>query len=309
RRVVLHGGTDWMGFAQNHLVWEYDGVDWQAVGSGGPGARRDAAMAFWPASGRTWLFGGIGAGGPWSDVWTWDGAVWSPVAVVGAEPAGRFDARLALDAARGVLVLHGGTDVNALSHDDTWDFDGVVWTPWNLPAERRPRGPRNEFGMAWSPRHERVVVHAGFTSFTAPLDDTWLLGAAAEPFGSSCGGETLAASLRPRLGQSTTLRVEALAPGVTAAAIAFGVSDVTSVFGALPFALAPLGGAGCALLVSTDAIAPMVRQNGIAAYALALPATPVLLGTTMFAQALLLDPAANSLGARTTNALELVLGR
>lgn len=306
--VVLHGGGDWMSFANNHEVWEYDGVDWLSRGTGGPGNRRDHGMAYWPSRGATYVIGGMGPGPLSSDLWAWDGTSWTQVPVAGPSPIGRFQTRLVHDPERDVLVLHSGLDINAESPNDTWEFDGTSWTDVTMPAPFAPTGLRAEFGMLFSPRHGRIVMHAGYTDFTAARDDTWLLGAGMDPFGSGCGVESLTEAAAPVPGSTAEFALDFLQPDVQAVAITLGLSDATSSLGSLPLGLAGYGAPGCTLLASPDATLAATIAGSVAQAALAIPPAPGLLGTTFFAQGLLLTPGTNVLGARTTNALRVFVG-
>jgi hypothetical protein len=56
-----------------------------------------------------------------------DGEFWRVLGVAG--PPARTRAAMAYDAARGVIVLHGGLDAAGQPLRDTWTWDGKRWTP------------------------------------------------------------------------------------------------------------------------------------------------------------------------------------
>lgn len=91
----------------------------------GPDARRQHAMAYDSARGRTVLFGGYRTGtGSLADTWEWDGRGWIRFTPPVSPPARAFH-MMAFDAARGVTVLFGG--IGALYYNDTWEWDGATW--------------------------------------------------------------------------------------------------------------------------------------------------------------------------------------
>lgn len=59
------------------------------------------------------------------DTWRWSGGTWTKVAVAG--PSSRLRAAMALDAARGRVVLYGGQTTAGVTLADTWEFDGTAW--------------------------------------------------------------------------------------------------------------------------------------------------------------------------------------
>ena len=65
---------------------------------------------------------------------------------------------------------------------------------------------------------------------------------------------------------------------------------------------------GCNLYVSPDITHPLVNSGGTAAWSVFIPNVPTLVGQAFYNQALVLDPAANSLGATVSNAGEGKIG-
>lgn len=119
--TVLFGG-----YADSGLVyirykdtWEWDGTGWVLRSErGGPGYRRNHAMAYAAASAVTVLFGGIGDTGNLGDTWKWDGTTWTLLSKTG--PPRRLYAGMAYDRMRAVTVLFGGFDGSQLG--DTWEL-------------------------------------------------------------------------------------------------------------------------------------------------------------------------------------------
>jgi hypothetical protein len=131
-------------------------ADWQQIEWFGdnPGRRANHAMAYDTARGRVVLFGGQGMLVPsmqsvtYGDTWEWDGTNWRQVATTG--PSARYNHDLAYDAARGRVVLYGGT-TGAL---ETWEWDGVAW------VQRGSAGPSGGTALAYDPVRARVVLLA-----------------------------------------------------------------------------------------------------------------------------------------------------
>ena len=72
------------------------------------------------------------------DTWEFDGQAWREIQLPGVVPSPRTT-ELVYDAARGVVVLHGGSGM-ASSLRDTWEYDGASWTQRStatLPTARR----------------------------------------------------------------------------------------------------------------------------------------------------------------------------
>jgi hypothetical protein len=76
---------------------------------------------------------------------------------------------MAYDAARGVVVLFGGTD-NASALADTWTWDGQSWKEVT-PAGTSPSA-RFNIQMTYDAKRKRVVLYGGQT-LGGVLSDTW----------------------------------------------------------------------------------------------------------------------------------------
>lgn len=131
------------------------------------------------ARGRLVRVGGLDAFGDeaFDDVWEWDGVEWHEVQP-DHHPPPRARGVMAYDAARGRLVLFGGTSYDSKTNttvvrNDLWEWDGVDW------EERTPAGdlPDARFGaaMAYDSARSRLVLFGGDrdTGVNPVLGDTW----------------------------------------------------------------------------------------------------------------------------------------
>ncbi len=135
QRTMLFGGRN-----TNPLgdTWQWDGQAWSSVQpTPSPSARYGHAMAYDAARQRIVLFGGFVAG-PSSnptpvavaDTWEWNGVTWQSLGGL-AGPSARGRHAMVYDAARQRVVLFGGASgpTSTTRFADTWEWDGVNWTP------------------------------------------------------------------------------------------------------------------------------------------------------------------------------------
>ena len=125
--MVLFGGTPTSGSNLLPETWEWDGSSagsWSQRATTGP-ARKDPAMAYDAARGRTILFGGRIGTTTQNDTWAWDGAAWTQLFPANSPPP-RYSAGMVYDAARSVIVLGAGLSGSA-TYTDTWEWDGSDW--------------------------------------------------------------------------------------------------------------------------------------------------------------------------------------
>lgn len=172
-RVVLFGG--WDGDVGYDDTWEWDGATWKLARPSGtrPQARAAHAMAFDSSHGRTVLFGGYEAP-TWlmlQDTWEWDGSLWAQKATTGPRPSNRARHAMAYDAARGRVVLFGGSDGGA-SLQDTWEWDGISWIDVSPAAASSPSS-RQAHALAYDDARGRVVLFGGLAEFSQLLNDLW----------------------------------------------------------------------------------------------------------------------------------------
>ena len=146
-----------------------------------------AAAAYDAARARTILFGGTASAIENDRTWEFDGVAWRRLHPA-LRPAARLGHVMAYDAARDRIVLFGGQNwpnVRQTFLNDTWEWDGTVWTqrlsPGSIPPER------SHAALAYDPLRQRIVLFGGGNSRelhgdTWEWDGTrWLLSANAGP--------------------------------------------------------------------------------------------------------------------------------
>lgn len=132
------------------------------------------------------------------------------------------------------------------------------------------------------------------------------------PFGSGCAGTNgtpvVSSADTPCIGASIDVDL-AQAPADAAVAMFLGDSDQVWSGGSLPFDLGVIGATGCSLLVSTENVLPAAADNtGAAIKTLLIPRNSAYVGARVFAQFVVLDPGANTLGITASNAATLRIG-
>lgn len=115
------------------------------------------------------------------------------------------------------------------------------------------------------------------------------------------------ATTPPTLGGAATITVDKLPLGI--AVLAIGFSRALSAIGPLPVDLGLIGMPGCPLRVSFEATLTMAGAGTSASLAFGVPATPALVGTQLYTQALSLDPALNAFGFGLSDAAVLLVGQ
>lgn len=95
-------------------------------------------------------------------------AVWVRRSPGEVSPPPRRDAASARDAARGRVVLFGGSDRSG-NRDDVWEWDGARWS--EVATISAPE-PRSGHGMAYDSARGRVILFGGRGDGVL-LDDTW----------------------------------------------------------------------------------------------------------------------------------------
>lgn len=144
-------------------------VSWTSIAPGTPNARTSAALAYDAARGRIVLFGGVDSGTVKNDTWEWNGTAWTNVTPPSGNPSIRYGAGMAYDASRRRIVLFGGRDGSGLPTEyknDTWEWDGRVWTQVTPPTGNP--SPRTT-SLAYDAGRHRVVLFGGGKSGASNL--------------------------------------------------------------------------------------------------------------------------------------------
>lgn len=305
QRVVVYGGMfDVFTLASSANLYEYDGANWQQIATtGGPGPLDGVSMCFHTGHGKAVLFGGrdYATGYGTDATWRYDGVAWTAVPVVGARPSARIGAGMVYDAARAVCVLTGGYSMSTGAMlSDTWEFDGTSWQQQNTSVVAA-----SFTGLAFDLAHQNIVRFGGLTSIPLGPVGTWRYGAGVRTFGSGCPGSNgtplLQATTAPNLGFTWHLQLSNLVPTIPIAALALGLAELPGL------SLAGIGMPGCAAFVTPDVLVSL-PASGSALWASSVPAAPSLLGVSLFAQGVSLDPTSNAAGLVVSNAVEGVLG-
>ncbi|HEY5949762.1 MAG TPA: DUF4215 domain-containing protein, partial [Kofleriaceae bacterium] len=173
QRVVLFGG--WTPGPNLGDTWEWDGVSWTRIRTKhSPAPRLAAASAYDAKRHRVVLFGGfqLNYGAPLNDTWEYDGVDWTE-RTPAASPSARAAAAMAFDGNRGMLVLFGGatsgmcttcsTNDTGDPVNDTWTWNGTVWTQLTPPATGGYVIPEARSGatMAFDATNKYVLMFGG----------------------------------------------------------------------------------------------------------------------------------------------------
>lgn len=131
QNVMLFGGHAFDSHAITTYgdTWTWDGTAWKEIQSEGPSPRDGADSVFDRESNQVLLFGGAEIGSDvtlLNDTWLWDGSQWNKIEADG--PPARVHPAMAYDAARGRVVITGGSNAPSTILSDTWEWDGQAWT-------------------------------------------------------------------------------------------------------------------------------------------------------------------------------------
>jgi hypothetical protein len=130
---------------------------------------RSTALAFDTRRQRAVRFGFMTRRGTLhAETQEFDGRTWQ-IVMPQTRPPLRREFGLAYDARRGVTVMFGGFDSQAVT-DATWEWNGLDWT-LRAPANRPP--PRYRAAMAYDAVARRVVMYGGTDGNHTSWTDTW----------------------------------------------------------------------------------------------------------------------------------------
>lgn len=296
RRVVLFGGsTAAPTYSPFDDTWTFDGGQWQQVTGPGPGLRAYPSMATDSVRGRVVMFGGnAGTLASSSDeTWAFRHGAWTRLQPT-VRPPGRSGAAMAFDPHRDRIVLHGGD--GASNYEDTWEFDGVTWSPLNVPD--------------LDIRGEQMLYHRGIGAmwvkgFFTPFgnNDVWRLDveprAGSVSYGNACPAigppPTLTVSAEPYFGNHS-FQVEIQGEPHAISLLVLGLMPAN-----LPIQ-------GCTLLVAPGfgLRATIANGFGFAALHQQVPLLPEFRGVHLYYQAGQFDPVAGTF--EYSAGLDLTLG-
>ena len=157
-----------------HIIWGWNGTQWQKFAEGGPPGRILGGAAYDEKRNMLVLYGGrpVDLGKCSQETWEWDGQTWTQK---DAQPPTACDhVRMVYDAASGESILFSGLDVSENAVNETWSWDG---NEWKLLSEVGPES-RGHFGFVYDPSHEQALLYGGYTStvtdeFWAWKDGSW----------------------------------------------------------------------------------------------------------------------------------------
>lgn len=161
--IIIYPPTYGNGITGSRDVWELDPSKTtftdRTSAPDVPSARWSHCMAYYPPTGKVYMFGGIDqlTGQYADDLWAWDGKVWAMVSA-SVSPGARSDAAMAYDPTRKSLILFGGNTNNGTSNE-TWE-----WTASNGWSELFPTtspDPLVGHGMATDTTRNKVLLFAG----------------------------------------------------------------------------------------------------------------------------------------------------
>ncbi|MEZ5966155.1 MAG: kelch repeat-containing protein [Planctomycetota bacterium] len=282
-RAVLFGGDD--GAATND-TWTFTRASgWVPVSAFvRPPARTAHAMAWYPPTGKTLVFGGSGSGGLMNDTWQFSASAgWSQVVTAHVPPA-RQGHVLLYDPVRARLVLHGGFGAGLVTLQDVWEYDGSDWIQ-RTPETTSPALVSH--AATFDAARGRVVLSSG-----ASLHQLW---SNVDPagVGDPAAPLPLTYETQPVVGDVFRLAF----PVNGAALVYFAAGPATTPRLVLP---PPLGCRNLRMFVDLLTYVP----TNAATVDLGIPANPALVGARLTFQALTLG-GANCLTA--TDALDAVL--
>ena len=188
--VILFGGATTRSLLDD--TWAWDGINWINVTPGlnnNPGvnnitARDHHTMVYDSQRRQIVLFGGYGfaekqsAGADFlNDTWVWDGSTWQEQVSLTNDIPARDDHAMAFDSQRGQVVVFGGEGFNTSGElslfNDTWIWDGSVWTEVTPPSSNPPA--REQHDMVFDSQRGQIVMFGGGDSKSSIYrNDTWV---------------------------------------------------------------------------------------------------------------------------------------
>jgi hypothetical protein len=103
------------------------------------------------------------------ELWAWDGTSWTVLSADPEGPVWRNFASVAFDSGRNRLIVYGGLQDQDSRMEDTWEWDGSVWTRFDVPGP----GFREGAAMAYDEARGETILFGGANEDFAILGDTW----------------------------------------------------------------------------------------------------------------------------------------
>lgn len=142
-----------------------------------PPVRCSAAMTYDPAMGATVLYGGNTYNALYGDTWAFSKANGWTQLTPGVSPPPLQGASMAYDATTQTVVLFGGNlfhiGQNGSNSNETWTWNGVIWTQQFPPVSPPARSWNATNGMVFDAKIGKVVMFGGYTPQFDMMDDTW----------------------------------------------------------------------------------------------------------------------------------------
>jgi hypothetical protein len=188
RRALLVFGGDFPGGGTLADLRSFDVSTrtWRAVVTTGPtpAPRAGARAVYDPATDRMYMYGGVGATTPASELWSLGLASsppqWSLVPASQVPTGSQSGAALALDTRRQRLCLFGGLNPPT---SDVWTLDPLGNPPtWSrLQTSGTPPSGRGYSAFIYDPIGDRLLVHGGADPFSSDRSDVWALSLSGTP--------------------------------------------------------------------------------------------------------------------------------
>jgi hypothetical protein len=153
--------------AAPHVLWGWNGINWQKVAEGGPPGRILGGAAYDEKRNVLVLYGGrpVDLGKCSQETWEWDGQAWAQKEA--SPPTACDHVRMVYDATRSESILFSGLDPSENRINETWSWNGEEWKKLN------DTGPesRGHFGYVYDPNHDQILLYGGYASTVT--DEFW----------------------------------------------------------------------------------------------------------------------------------------
>jgi hypothetical protein len=215
------------------------------------------------------------------------------------------------DPSTGIAVFFGGQTAAGQLRNDVWHYDGASFYQVSLatsPVSRRGAA------MAYHPPSQSLIMWGGSNGNT--LLDTWRYRPATQTvsystYGTGCVGTAGTPSIAavpgalPYAGQTFVVNVTNI-PWFAPTFMVVGFSDTSWNGNPLPVDLGVIGMPNCTVRASVDWLMPTTSVLGVAAWSIQIPSS--FAGNTFYNQAVVFDPAANTMGLTLSNARKAIVG-